>query len=53
MVNNRLDFLEGDITGPQGTPYEGGTWKVDIEIPDKYPLDPPKVSKLYYILDDL
>lgn len=27
-----------------GTPYEGGTFKVDIEAPEKYPFEPLKMK---------
>ncbi len=30
--------------GPQGTPFEGGTFEIDITIPTTYPYQPPKVS---------
>ncbi|CAK9114900.1 Ubiquitin-conjugating enzyme E2 27 (E2 ubiquitin-conjugating enzyme 27) (Ubiquitin carrier protein 27) [Durusdinium trenchii] len=39
-----LTQLEGKIKGPQGTSYEGGVFKVDIEIPDSYPFEPPKMK---------
>lgn len=29
------------ITGPQDTPYENGHFKLNIEIPQNYPYDPP------------
>lgn len=30
------------LTGPQGTPYEGGLWKLHLKIPHDYPISPPK-----------
>lgn len=34
--------MRGSIKGPEGTPYEGGTWEISISIPPgKYPFDPP------------
>jgi len=44
LVNNQLNRLTGEIAGPPGTPYEGGTYKLNIEIPDTYPFNPPKVK---------
>jgi ubiquitin-conjugating enzyme E2 D/E len=34
---------EGLITGAAGTPYEGGVFRVDIQLPRDYPLRPPGV----------
>ncbi|OIR57145.1 MAG: ubiquitin-conjugating enzyme E2 [Amphiamblys sp. WSBS2006] len=31
------------MQGPEGTPFEGGSSKVDITIPDNYPFSPPAV----------
>ncbi|KAL9103793.1 MAG: hypothetical protein Q9163_001202 [Psora crenata] len=31
------------LTGPQGTPYREGLWKVFFKIPEDYPKNPPKV----------
>ena len=36
--------LIGSITGPEGTPYEGGVFDVDIWIPSGYPFEPPKMK---------
>lgn len=36
--------LVGTISGPEGTPYEGGRFDVDILIPRQYPFEPPKMK---------
>lgn len=36
-----LTHLRGSFKGPPGTPYEGGTYLVDIRIPTEYPFRPP------------
>ncbi|KAI9840276.1 MAG: Ubiquitin-conjugating enzyme E2 1 [Sclerophora amabilis] len=36
-----LTHLRGQFRGPPGTPYEGGTYFVDIKIPNEYPFRPP------------
>jgi ubiquitin-protein ligase len=30
--------------GPTGTPYEGGTFQVSMNVPEQYPLTPPQVK---------
>jgi len=35
---------KGTIFGPKDTCYEGGTFLVDIEIPQEYPFKPPKMK---------
>ncbi len=27
----------------QGTPYEGGTFRLEVVVPERYPFEPPKV----------
>lgn len=36
-----LTHLRGQFRGPPDTPYEGGTYFVDIKIPSEYPFRPP------------
>ena len=43
LVNDDLTELRGTIAGPPDTPYEGGTYVLEIKIPDTYPFNPPKV----------
>ncbi|KAI7733121.1 hypothetical protein M8C21_004112 [Ambrosia artemisiifolia] len=46
-VNPKFDIrinLTGTIPGPVGTPYEGGTFKIDIDLPDAYPFEPPRMK---------
>eukprot|EP00741_Cyanophora_paradoxa_P003942 tig00000741_g3834.t1 len=31
------------LQGPPGTPYEGGTFRMDMNVPESYPLAPPQV----------
>ncbi|EYU32921.1 hypothetical protein ABFS83_09G067300 [Erythranthe nasuta] len=44
MAETNLAHLLGTIPGPLGTPYEGGTFKIDITLPDGYPFEPPKMK---------
>ena len=36
-----LTHLKGSFRGPPGTPYEDGTYKIDVRIPNEYPFRPP------------
>eukprot|EP01084_Bolivina_argentea_P250607 419962_1 len=43
-LQDDLSHLLGVIEGPQGTPFEGGTFKIDVTIPTQYPYQPPKMK---------
>uniref|UniRef100_A0A0G4HHX1 UBC core domain-containing protein n=1 Tax=Chromera velia CCMP2878 TaxID=1169474 RepID=A0A0G4HHX1_9ALVE len=39
------------LEGPAGTPYEGGLYKLELFLPEGYPMEPPKVrflTKIYH-----
>merc|ERR1740121_123694 len=43
--------LQGDLfrwrarlAGPDGSPYEGGRFELDVKLPSRYPMEPPKVK---------
>lgn len=38
------NHITGTLRGPEGTPYEGGLFIVDIVIPKDYPFTPPKMK---------
>ncbi|EPS35419.1 hypothetical protein H072_11229 [Dactylellina haptotyla CBS 200.50] len=44
LIGEDISHLLGKITGPPGTPYEGGTFKIDIKIPNEYPFKPPQMK---------
>ena len=46
-----LTHLKGSFKGPRGTPYEGGTYSIDVRIPSDYPFKPPLMkfdTKIYH-----
>ena len=43
MVDDSFTKLRGEIAGPPDTPYETGNFILDINIPETYPFNPPKV----------
>jgi ubiquitin-conjugating enzyme E2 N len=39
------------VAGPKDSPYEDGTYKLELFLPDEYPMAPPKVrfmTKIYH-----
>ena len=40
-LENSLFLWHGNLRGPKDTPYEGGVFHLEIEIPENYPNSPP------------
>ncbi|XP_043232714.1 ubiquitin-conjugating enzyme E2 T-like [Amphibalanus amphitrite] len=36
--------LKATITGPEGSPFEQGTFQLDVVVPERYPFEPPQVT---------
>ena len=46
-----LRYFNVVIAGSEGSPYEGGVFKLELFLPDAYPMEPPKVrflTKIYH-----
>jgi len=44
-------YFQVVMAGPQGTPYDAGTYKLELFLPEGYPMEPPKVrflTKIYH-----
>jgi ubiquitin-conjugating enzyme E2 D/E len=51
IVNDDMLHWHIALKGPQGTPYEGGTFLIDIVFPQDYPLTAPTLkflTKIYH-----
>ena len=42
--NSEYTNIVVQIPGPKDSPYEKGFFKLDIEIPEEYPFEPPKIK---------
>ena len=48
---NALEELEANMWGPPDTPYENGLFRLRIQVPDRYPFEPPQITfqtKIYH-----
>ena len=49
--SDNLRYFDVEIYGPSQSPYEGGVFKLELFLPDDYPMTPPKIrflTKLYH-----
>lgn len=44
LVESNLFHWRATVRGPAGTPYEGGTFVIDLRFPLDYPFKPPHVA---------
>ncbi|EFC48069.1 predicted protein [Naegleria gruberi] len=50
-TEENMRYFSVSIEGPPQTPYEGGIFKLELFLPDDYPMAPPKVrflTKIYH-----
>jgi ubiquitin-protein ligase len=43
---DNLRYFDVEIHGPSSSPYEGGIFKLELFLPDDYPMTPPKIRFL-------
>ncbi|XP_043260634.1 ubiquitin-conjugating enzyme E2 T-like, partial [Colletes gigas] len=41
---NNFASLVATIVGPGGSPYNGGIFELEIDVPEKYPFEPPRIT---------
>jgi ubiquitin-conjugating enzyme E2 H len=44
LVNDNLKEMKVCLEGPSDSLYEGGVWKVHVELPDQYPYKSPSIG---------
>eukprot|EP01025_Chloroclados_australasicus_P047738 TRINITY_DN5384_c1_g2_i1.p2 TRINITY_DN5384_c1_g2~~TRINITY_DN5384_c1_g2_i1.p2 ORF type:complete len:265 (+),score=50.11 TRINITY_DN5384_c1_g2_i1:327-1121(+) len=44
LVDDKIDEFFIWFSGPKDSPYEGGVWKIHVELPDQYPYKSPSIG---------
>lgn len=44
LVNDNMQEFYVRFHGPSETPFQGGIWKVHVELPDQYPYKSPSIG---------
>jgi ubiquitin-conjugating enzyme E2 H len=44
LVHDNMQEFYVKFKGPSETPFEGGVWKVHVELPDQYPYKSPSIG---------
>ncbi|KAK4801152.1 hypothetical protein SAY86_021639 [Trapa natans] len=51
MINDGMQEFYVDFHGPKDSPYQGGLWRIRVELPDAYPYKSPSIgfiNKIYH-----
>ncbi len=51
MINDGMHEFYVHFNGPNDSPYQGGVWKIRVELPDAYPYKSPSIgfiNKIYH-----
>ncbi len=43
-LSSSLYIWHGNLRGPEGTPYEGGVFHLQLTFPQNYPVSPPVIQ---------
>jgi hypothetical protein len=44
LVNDNMQEFYVRFKGPEETPFQGGAWKIHVELPDQYPYKSPSIG---------
>lgn len=44
MINDGMQEFYVDFHGPTDSPYQGGVWRIRVELPDAYPYKSPSIA---------
>ena len=44
LIEDNMQEFHVKFCGPKDTPFEGGIWKIHVELPDQYPYRSPSIG---------